>query len=181
MSSMNTVKNKIVTQKDDFESIIAKLSLTIKASVQKFNPQKNGIEVEDLVQETHIKLWKIFKSEKKIKHYSSYIKKIVNSIVIDQIRASRRFERTIDLEKEKVLQDQGSIDGREQGKKDISQAVGLLSESRRDVVRLFLLGLDIQEISAVLHKSEAGTRNLLYRGLDDLKDILRSEGAQSNE
>lgn len=178
---MDTVKNQSVSSKDEFEKIIRGLSLAIKANVQKFNPQKNGIEPEDLVQEIQIKLWKIYKSEKKIKHYSSYIKKIVNSIVIDQIRASRRYERTIDLEKEKILQDQGSGGFSRRGKKDVSKAVTLLSDSRRDVVRLFLMGLDIQEISAVLHKTEAGTRNLLYRGLDDLKDILRSQGAQSDE
>lgn len=53
---------------------------------------------------------------------------------------------------------------------------GLLTE-RRVAVRLHLEGKDRAEIAALTGWSEAKTRNLLYRGLADLKAILTGGGA----
>ena len=51
-------------------------------------------------------------------------------------------------------------------------------ESRRRVVRLFLLNMTLEEIAIFLNWSEAKTRNLLYRGLDDLKRMLKEKGIE---
>ncbi len=166
------------SDQDEFEALIKKLSLSIRASVQSFNPQKLGIDPEDLVQEIRIKLWKIFKSDKKIQNYSSYIKRVINSIIIDQIRASRRYEKIIDLEKQRNLQDQGFSDVPIRIRKDVNLAFNSLIESRRKVVRWFSFGLDINEISKILNIDETKTKNLLYRGLNDLRDILKSKGIE---
>jgi RNA polymerase sigma factor (sigma-70 family) len=172
---------KFKFDEQEFESAILQLSAIIQASVQKIHPQKLGIEPDDLVQEIRIKLWKIFKSEKKISNHSSYIKKAINSIIIDQIRDSRRHERTLELEKQRTLQDYGSSHNPLDIKNDIGQAVNTLMESRRRVVKLFLLGMSIGEISAMLDMSESGTRNLLYRGLKDLKDIMKAKGVNFDD
>ncbi len=166
------------SDKDEFEALIKKLSLSIQTSVQSFNPQKLGIDPEDLVQEIRIKLWKIFKSDKKIQNYSSYIKRVINSIIIDQIRASRRYEKIIDLEKRRNLQDQGIRNVSIRIRKDVQLAFNSLIESRREVVRWFLFGLDINEISKILKIDETKTKNLLYRGLNDLKNILKFKGIE---
>lgn len=166
---------------DEFEDLIKRLSTSIKASVQKFNPQKSGIEPEDLVQEIRIKLWNIFKSEKKILNYSSYIKKIVNSIVIDEIRSSRRYERTIEREKQKLRVQPSLGQHPTQGKIEVGDAVKELGEPRRRIVQLYFLGLNIKEISKIIGNTEAGTRNLLYRGLNDLKKIIKSKGVEQDE
>lgn len=169
---------KIRSDKEEFEALIEKLSLVIQTSVRSFNPQKLGIDPEDLVQEIRIKLWKIFKSDKKIQNYSSYIKRVINSIIIDQIRALRRYEKIIDLEKQRNLQDQGISNLPIRIRKDVNLAFNSLIESRRKVVRWFLFGLDISEISKILKMDETKTKNLLYRGLNDLKNILRSKGVE---
>jgi len=63
---------------------------------------------------------------------------------------------------------------------DVAQAVErallVLPESRRAVVRLHLRGYDREEIASLLGWSEAKTRNLLYRGLDDLRTELTRLG-----
>ncbi len=166
------------SDKDEFEALIKKLSLSIQISVQSFNPQKLGIDPEDLAQEIRIKLWKIFKSDKKIQNYSSYIKRVINSIIIDQIRASRRYEKIIDLEKQRNLQDQGISNVSIRIRKDVQLAFNSLIESRRKVVRWFLFGLNINEISKILKIDETKTKNLLYRGLNDLKNILKFKGIE---
>jgi RNA polymerase sigma-70 factor (ECF subfamily) len=52
----------------------------------------------------------------------------------------------------------------------------LLPESRRAVVRMHLAGYERDEIAELLGWSEPKTRNLLYRGLADLREILESWG-----
>ncbi len=166
------------SDEDEFEALIKNLSLSIQISVQSFNPQKLGIDPEDLVQEIRIKLWKILKSDKKIQNYSSYIRRVINSIIIDQIRASRRYEKIIDLEKRRNLQDHGISNVSFRIRKDVQLAFNSLIESRRKVVRWFLFGLDINEISKILKIDETKTKNLLYRGLNDLKNILKFKGIE---
>jgi RNA polymerase sigma-70 factor (ECF subfamily) len=58
----------------------------------------------------------------------------------------------------------------------VHRAVGLLSESRRAVVRMHLAGYERHEIADLLGWTEPKTRNLLYRGLSDLRQILESWG-----
>jgi RNA polymerase sigma-70 factor (ECF subfamily) len=60
----------------------------------------------------------------------------------------------------------------------VGEAVESLMLSRQRVVKLFLLNMTLEEIAVVLNWSEAKTRNLLYRGLDDLKKILRKKGIE---
>ena len=167
---------KIRSDKDEFEALLEKFSLTIQTSVQLFYPQKLGIDPEDLAQEIKIKLWKIFNNDKKILNYSSYIKRVVNSIVIDQIRASRRDKEILDLEGQRNLQDQKISHLPERIRKDVNLAFNSLIESRRKVVRWSLFGLNINEISKILNIDETKVKNLLYRGLKDLKTKLESKG-----
>ncbi|MCJ7582921.1 MAG: sigma-70 family RNA polymerase sigma factor [Candidatus Aminicenantes bacterium] len=163
---------------NEFEALIEKLYLVIQTSVQSFHPQKLGIDPEDLAQEIRIKLWKIFESDKKILNYSSYIKRVINSIIIDQIRTSRRFEKIIDLEKRRNVQDQGISNVPIRIRQDVILAVNSLIESRRKVVRWFLFGLSVSEIAKILNIDEAKANNLLYRGIKDLRNILESKGVK---
>jgi RNA polymerase sigma-70 factor (ECF subfamily) len=57
----------------------------------------------------------------------------------------------------------------------VGKAVDGLIESRRRVVKLYLLNMSIEEISLYFHWSKDKTRNLLYRGLNDLKKILKEK------
>jgi RNA polymerase sigma-70 factor (ECF subfamily) len=57
----------------------------------------------------------------------------------------------------------------------IAKAVDSLPEARRAVVRMHLAGYDRSEIAGLLNWSEGKTRNLLYRGLADLREQLETE------
>ena len=54
----------------------------------------------------------------------------------------------------------------------------LPEESRKKAVKLYLLNLTIEEISILLNWSKDKARNLLYRGLADLKHMLRKKGIE---
>ena len=170
-------------ESQELKRIVDKYSWFIESQILKFNPQKNGIDPDDISQEVKIKLWNVLIDEKKIYSYPSYIKKIVNSCVIDQIRKSRRQEGVISNEKRKKISDRCSFykkhDSSESELKNmVGEAVESLMDSRRRVVKLFLLNMTLEEISIFLDWSEAKTRNLLYRGLDDLKKKLKEKGIE---
>ncbi|MBN2246964.1 MAG: sigma-70 family RNA polymerase sigma factor [Candidatus Aminicenantes bacterium] len=173
--------NEIDPNSDKFTEIIQRFSSFIKKNIHKFNPQTNGIDPEDIYQEVKIRIWRILKNEKKIDNYTSYIMKIVNSTVIDQIRKSRRQGEIILAEKQKNISENRItykiLNKEESLLKDIvGQAADNLKESRKKVVKLYLLNLTIEEIAALFGWTKHKTRNLLYRGLNDLKTELKNQG-----
>jgi RNA polymerase sigma-70 factor (ECF subfamily) len=58
----------------------------------------------------------------------------------------------------------------------IDAALETLAVDRRVAVRMHLLGYDRDDIARALGWTEARTRNLLYRGLDDLRRRLTAMG-----
>jgi len=176
---MNSKKDK--TQ--EFEAVLDKFSSFIRANIHKFNIQKKGLDPDDIYQEVRIKIWKLLCGEKKIESYASYIRKVVDSTVIDQLRKLRREEGIIIVEKqEKIAEQKRNYSENnfnlEESKRIIGETVDSLIESRKKVVRLFLLNMSIEEISSVYNWSQDKTRNLLYRGLSDLKRKLRNKGIE---
>ncbi len=49
-------------------------------------------------------------------------------------------------------------------------------DEHRKVVGLYLTGMTLDEITAVMNWKKSRTNNLFYRGLEDLKRILAAEG-----
>ena len=166
---------------DEFEAILSRFSSFIKMHLLKFNPGKHGLDVDDLCQEVKIKIWRVLKDEKKIYSLSSYIKKIVDSTVIDQLRKVKRQDGIYSHEKEKQITErraQYAPDGLQESdlKETVTKAVDMLLESRRKAVKLFLLNMTIEEIAAFYNWTKDKTRNLLYRGLSDLREKLKQSG-----
>jgi RNA polymerase sigma factor (sigma-70 family) len=58
----------------------------------------------------------------------------------------------------------------------VARAIDDIPASRRPVVRMYLAGHPREEIADLLGWSEAKTRNLLYRGLADLRARLTELG-----
>jgi len=136
------------------------------------------MELDDLSQEIQIKIWDILKSEKKVKHHSSYIKKVVYSSVIDMIRKVDREKEVLSQYGNRYKEDTSTPDRtkHEEIRQLIASAVGSLIEPRRNVVKLHLLGMAADEIASFLKWSPNKVRNLLYRGLADVKEILKENG-----
>ena len=58
----------------------------------------------------------------------------------------------------------------------VEAALEALGDNRRRAVQLHLEGMTTAEIGALLGWSEAKARNLVYRGLADLRESLRAGG-----
>ena len=166
----------------EFEAILEKFSGAIRASVLRFGLDRRGLDPEDIIQEIRIKVWKGVVSEKKIDCRASYIKSVVNSTLVDCLRKSRRDEMLIqhELERRRLEVQREGRDAPEAHtlRKAIGEAADSLLESRRKVVKLFLLNMSVEEIAGSLQWSQDKARNLLYRGLSDMRKILKARGIE---
>lgn len=146
-----------------------------------------GQDLDEVLQEVRIRLWRVDSSSsgKLDALKSSYVYRAALSAAIDLLRRRRaRREESLDgddasdhdlsafaapasADADVLASDTGRA---------IEAALSLVVPSRRAVVRMYLAGYDRQEIAALLRWSEAKTRNLLYRGLDDLRQLLTAKG-----
>jgi RNA polymerase sigma-70 factor (ECF subfamily) len=142
-----------------------------------------GADVDEVVQELRLRMWKSLGTAEMIRRAKpAYIYRAAISASVDIIRRRRArkadadplddvaermpdFHRAADVQ----LEDQELA-------ATVHRAVALLAESRRAVVRAYLAGYDRQEIGDLLGWTEGKTRNLLYRGLADLRQTLESWG-----
>jgi RNA polymerase sigma factor (sigma-70 family) len=176
VTALDWEKNK----ENEFKALIDNFANLIRIHINKFNLPKFGLDPEDIAQEIKIKIWGILKSEKEIGNYPSYIKKIVHSSVIDVLRKHKRDEGIYSYVKQNKISETkkdyiADIQTEEHYKEIIATAVNSLIESRRRTVKLYLLGMTIEEISSFYSWSQHKTRNLLYRGLADLKKMLKKK------
>lgn len=165
----------------ELEALLGRFSSFIKMHLFKYDPGRHGLDIDDLFQEVKIKLWKVLSHEKKITNQAAYIRKVVDSTVIDQLRRAKRQETVYSHEKERKITEQKmhyAFPNRQGNELQqvVARAVAGLIESRRKAVQMYLLNMSLEEIAAFYSWTKDKTRNLLYRGLADLRAELRQHG-----
>jgi len=146
-----------------------------------------GAELDELQQDVRVRLWRALEDGEKIDRAStSYVYRAAMSAAVDLIRQRRhRQEEPIEFNAESesrvpVLtiasgRPDSDFEQRELGE-NIHRAVSQLAEPRDVIVRLYLSGYDRLEIARLLGWTEPKVRNLLYRGLADLRTALTHQG-----
>ena len=141
-------------------------------------------DADDLVQEVRIRLWRALASGERIESVpSSYVYRAAQSAARDLIR-QRRARREAPLPDDPPPEvhtaggGRGPADLLEEGElaERVAMVVETLAEPRRAVVRMYLAGYRAAEIEDLLGWSEPKVRNLLYRGLADLRGRLTEMG-----
>lgn len=140
-------------------------------------------DIDELVQEVRIRLWRARggggSSLPGIG--SAYVYRTAMAAAIDMIRA-RRARRSVPLDavESTAVARPGDAADRAAELSEVARmlerALAGLSDSRRPAVRMYLAGYDHREIAALLGWSEPKARNLLYRGLADLREVLTGLG-----
>ena len=149
----------------------------------------SGADVDELVQEVRIRLWRAHgdaagAGEHIASISASYLHRTALSAAIDMVRRrrARGGDRTTSLEDEhESLPERDSPDrALEQSElaAQVERAIESIHPSRRPVVRMHLLGHSREEIAQLLGWTEAKTRNLLYRGLADVREHLIAQGVR---
>ncbi|MFW6078155.1 MAG: RNA polymerase sigma factor [Gemmatimonadota bacterium] len=144
-------------------------------------------EIDALVQDVRIRIWRALEHDESIAELpASYVYRTAMSAAVDMIRRRRaRREQPLDPAGPPPDADV-AISGRharpdeaverDEAMELLRRALEDLSDSRRPVVRMHLAGYHRSEIAELLGWTEAKTRNLLYRGLADLREALERRG-----
>jgi RNA polymerase sigma-70 factor (ECF subfamily) len=142
-------------------------------------------DLEDVLQEVRIRLWRAHSGERieKIEQVSaSYVYRVAVSAAVDLLRRrrARGADQTVALEETEDPVAHGSDPTRfvEQSElaAQLAKAIEAITPSRRPVLRMYLAGYSREEVATMMGWSEPKTRNLLYRGLADLRERLTEMG-----
>jgi len=148
-----------------------------------------GSEVDELMQEVRIRLWHAHGDqlhEILAAIPASYLHRTALSAAVDLLRRrrARRADQMIPIDDEPdgMAQTAGpdKVLAESELAAQVERAVESIQPSRRPVVRMHLMGHSREEIARVLGWSESKTRNLLYRGLADVRERLLAEGVGWN-
>lgn len=146
------------------------------------------VDLDELAQEVRVRLWRALAEGEKIEQVrTSYVYHTTMTAALDLIRR-RRSSREDPLEARQEEEAGTGVDvlvaaGRPDDELEwaelgarIERAIAELSPPRDVVVRLHLSGYDRFEIAELLGWTEPKVRNLIYRGLADLRAALAQEG-----
>jgi RNA polymerase sigma factor (sigma-70 family) len=153
----------------------------IRSFLRRHDCGSNAAEVDDLLQEAKIRLWKVLENGQDIEYLAAYIRKIVDSIVMNHLQKvvqERAFLSSADWRvfSENQAARKREDDHRRELKEEVRDALGSLVSSRRTVLQMTIAGLSIAEITAAQKWTLKKTYNLYERGLKDLKRIFGDKG-----
>jgi RNA polymerase sigma factor (sigma-70 family) len=161
----------------------------LRRTIAKVCPRAMGLSIEEIEQDARVRLWSALKNQREILHPVSYIYKVAVSATLRAIRRAKA------RREDQFQDDAGANEGaplpvlrappdaspyavaeRREWVRKIDRAMTRLAENRRRAVGLHLRGRTTEEIAGILGWSEPKARNLVHRGLRDLRTHLRSEG-----
>jgi RNA polymerase sigma-70 factor (ECF subfamily) len=169
-----------------------RVSSTIEGVIARFRTMVRSVgarrglveaDLDEVLQDVRIRLWQAGEGGKALEELgSSYLYHVATTAALDLLRR-RRARRANDTEDihERIELTTGhasphdALEARELASQ-IEAAIETLAIDRRVAVRFHLAGYDREDIARMLGWTEARTRNLLYRGLDDLRRRLTDMG-----
>lgn len=160
----------------------------LRRAIARVCPNYLYVYRDEIEQEARVRLWQALRRERNIADPASYLYRIAATATIDAVRRIKtRRESPLsvveDLEEgppglrsvESADSPERVAAGKEIGR-SIHDALATLPEKRRRAVGLYLQGFTSQEIGALLGWSEPKARNLVYRGLKELRQQLEKHG-----
>lgn len=168
---------------DRLEQVVQQFASRVRAAAA-----GHGLREEDLselVQNVRIRLWHVHERGGNLEALpASYIYNVARSSAVDMLRRrnARGGAQTDSLAAADAQQSLAAEDpadqwlGRREIATELEAALATLAADRAAVVRSWLAGYSREEIASIMRWTEARTRNLLYRGLDDLRRELSRRG-----
>lgn len=163
------------------ETTIARFASVVRVVAARYH--LSPADRDDLVQEVRVRLWRALEVERIEALPASYLYRTATSAALDLIRRRRTMrEDSLDDVDPAGLRFAATAADPEQRAQlsdlalSIERAIETIPESRRPVVRMYLAGYGSAEIGELMGWTEAKARNLLYRGLADLRQRLEEAG-----
>ena len=194
MTSPNVVPFPSVPDRaldERFDRFADQYTKILRAHIARHCPRHLGIQINDIEQEALLRLWRALRDERNVVDAASYIYRIAVTTTIDAVRRviARREEQLATHDEEGLAGAAPHADPRQrpdvmmerrETMEIVLDSLGELPENRRCCVELHLQGFNTVEIAELLGWSEAKVRNLVYRGMDDLREILERKGLGPN-
>jgi RNA polymerase sigma factor (sigma-70 family) len=179
-----------VELEERFNLVVEEFGVLLRRAIVRFCPRDKGLQFDEIEQEARLRLWRALQDEREVTNYASYLYRIAATATIDALRrVQARHEEQLE-----ILIDQRTDDGdimlapapikdsperlaesREAVDKVMS-AVAKLPDAQRRAVGMYLQGMTSQDVADLMGWSEPKSRNLVYRGLKELRKSLREEG-----
>jgi RNA polymerase sigma-70 factor (ECF subfamily) len=163
------------------ESTIARFASVVRVVAARY--RLSPADRDDLVQEVRVRLWRALEVERIEALPASYLYRTATSAALDLIRRRRtmREDSLDDVDPAGLRLAATAADPAQRAQLSdlalsIERAIETIPESRRPVVRMYLAGYGSAEIGELMGWTEAKARNLLYRGLADLRLRLEEAG-----
>lgn len=151
----------------------------LRAAARRAGPDLGGADLDEVVQRGLLRLQSVLERGQLVEHLPAFLYRMGTRIAIDLLRELERRHRH---EREAALAMADSVEDPEQVGLGLALAEAIeaslcaLPARRAEVLRLHLMGYRPDEIGAALGLSWLNTRNLLYRGLRQLKAQLQMRG-----
>jgi len=179
-----------VDLEERFNLVVEEFGMLLRRAIVRFCPRDKGLQFDDIEQEARLRLWRALQCEREVTNYASYLYRIAATATIDALRrVQARHEEQLEILIEQRTDD-GDImlapapvrdsperlaESREAVDRVMS-AVAKLPDAQRRAVGMYLQGMTSQDVADLMGWSEPKSRNLIYRGLKELRKSLREEG-----
>jgi len=179
-----------VDLEERFNLVVEEFGMLLRRAIVRFCPRDKGLQFDDIEQEARLRLWRALQDEREVTNYASYLYRIAATATIDALRrVQARHEEQLEILIEQRTDD-GDIMLAPAPVKDsperlaesreavdrVMSAVAKLPDAQRRAVGMYLQGMTSQDVADLMGWSEPKARNLVYRGLKELRKSLREEG-----
>jgi RNA polymerase sigma-70 factor (ECF subfamily) len=161
----------------EFAALAERLSVAVRRTA----PRWLQSEVPDLVQAAVVRVLRTRGDEVN----NAFLYRVAHSVIVDEIRRRGRRPEALSETAASTEGTAGPGTGSPERRAEGSQAAGAILEvlqalavDRRRAVTLYLQGHTVPEAAQLLGFDRKKTENLVYRGLDDLRDGLRERGIE---
>lgn len=166
---------------DGIEQTVERCERLIRSFLLRHRGLPAGTEIEDCLQEARIRLWKVLDAGRDIEFLAAYIRKIVDSTVVNQLQKTIREREFLSSPDSRALAEFPAGVARENDRRrrlieEVQTALDSLMASRRTVLEMSMTGQSLQEIAAERKWSRKKTYTLYERGIRDLRRVFKNRG-----
>lgn len=170
------------------QSLLEEYGFLLRHAIRSTLPGVSGIDLDDVLQDTRLRLWRALRKETPIHNPRSFVYHVAVTAALDAIRRVSRLreeplEKTDDDASAVPVKTEPRTESRIEERAEqrqtlqaVKRCLDELSDNRRRAVALHLRGFKPDEVGKMLGWNESKARNLVYRGLRELRANLQREG-----
>ncbi len=169
--------------KQDLDALLEEYGHILRRAIRGVAGSHPCLDPDEVEQEARIRVWRALRRKGSLQQPGPYLYRIAISATFDALRRlkARREEplavvegpKTVPFRPQRPSPERAAMDRQQLDR--IRSALDNLPINRRRAVRLHLQGFTTTEIGRLRGWTEAKARNLVYRGLADLRGQLEEE------